>query len=136
MMVLALDLVVVSLLAGRRLHGTLLSPDSALMRYLLSLVRYAFLLSKVAAAPVTQPQGSRGARQITPAGRRGAPPVRGPFVSWCALPTRAGSRPSRVLHAGPGKTRPASAPGLGSSARARVSHAAASRASPLAGTSL
>ena len=107
MMVLALDLVVVSLLAGRRLHGTLLSPDSALMRYLLSLVRYAFLLSKVAAAPVTQPQGSRGARQITPAGRRGAPPVRGPFVSWCALP-----------------------------ARARVSHAAASRASPLAGTSL
>jgi hypothetical protein len=50
-MVLALDLVVVSLLAGTRMHGTLLSPDSALMRHLLSLVRYAFLLSKVLSSP-------------------------------------------------------------------------------------
>ena len=46
-MVGVLDVVVVSLVAGRRLDNTLLARDSALMRHLLSLVRYAFLLSKV-----------------------------------------------------------------------------------------
>ena len=50
-MVGVLDVVVVSLVAGRRLDNTLLARDSPLMRHLLSLVRYAFLLSKVRPNP-------------------------------------------------------------------------------------
>mmetsp|Transcript_71729 Transcript_71729/g.191373 ORF Transcript_71729/g.191373 Transcript_71729/m.191373 type:complete len:229 (-) Transcript_71729:512-1198(-) len=46
-MLLVLELVLLSLLLGPRMHRSFLSPDAPLMRQLLSLVRYAFLLCKV-----------------------------------------------------------------------------------------